>query len=184
MYGTTKYGGKGCKDPGCGTIFEATPQGTAATLYAFTGGADGANPIADLIRDKSGNLYGTAEFGGNAGGCGGSGCGTVFRLAPGGALSVLYTFSGGNDGGQPVAGLVTDMAGNFYGTTLFCGSDGYGVIFKLTPNGKERVLYSFADGDDGAYPWGDLLKVGKDKFLGPTSGGGATDFGTLFKIRK
>jgi uncharacterized repeat protein (TIGR03803 family) len=184
MYSTTKYGGTGCTGSGCGTIFEVTPGGTEKVLYAFTGGADGANPIASLIRDKSGNLYGTSEFGGDAGGCGGTGCGTVFKLSSGGALTVLYTFTGGNDGGQPVASLVTDSKGNFYGTTLFWGTDGYGVVFNLAPNGKESVLHSFTNGDDGANPWCTLLNVGKDKFFGTASGGGATDFGTVFEVRK
>lgn len=184
MYSTTKYGGTGCANPGCGTIFKITPNGTETVLYAFTGGADGANPISGLITDKAGNLYGTTEFGGNAGGCGGSGCGTVFKLDSGGALTVLYTFTGGNDGGQPVASLVQDNTGNLYGTTLFWGAEGYGVVFELAPNGKEHVLHSFTNGDDGAYPWSALLKAGKDRFVSTASGGGATDFGTVFAIKK
>jgi uncharacterized repeat protein (TIGR03803 family) len=182
MYGTTKQGGGACSGFGCGTVFQITPNGTETVLYAFSGGADGGNPVAGLIRDKAGNLYGTTEFGGLAGGCGGSGCGTVFKLAPSGTLSVLYTFMGGSDGGQPVAALVSDKEGYLYGTTLFWGA-GYGVVFELTPKGKEKVLHSFTNGDDGAYPWGALLKDGKD-FASTASGGGATDFGTVFKLRK
>jgi uncharacterized repeat protein (TIGR03803 family) len=184
LYGTTKQGGGACSGFGCGTVYEITPAGTETVLYAFTGGTDGSNPVAGLIRDKSGNLYGTTEFGGDASGCGGTGCGTVFKLAPGGALTVLYTFAGSKDGGQPVASLVADSTGNLYGTTLFWGADGYGVVFQLAPNGKERVLHTFTNGDDGAYPWGALLKIGKDKFASTASGGGATDFGTVFKIRE
>ncbi|HEX3665010.1 MAG TPA: choice-of-anchor tandem repeat GloVer-containing protein [Rhizomicrobium sp.] len=183
MYSTTKYGGTGCAGPGCGTIFKVTPGGKETVLYAFTGGADGANPISGLIADKSGNLYGTAEFGGQSAGCGGAGCGTVFKLAANGKMSVLYTFSGGNDGGQPVVSLIADEAGNLYGTTLFWGAEGYGVVFRLAPNGKEKVLHSFTNGDDGAYPWGALLETGKNKFLSTASGGGATDFGTVFAVK-
>jgi uncharacterized repeat protein (TIGR03803 family) len=106
----------------------------------------------------------------------------VFKLTPGGTLSALYTFTGGSDGGQPVAALVSDKEGDLYGTTLFWGA-GYGVVFELTPKGKEKVLHSFTNGDDGAYPWGALLKDGKD-FASTASGGGATDFGTVFKLRK
>jgi uncharacterized repeat protein (TIGR03803 family) len=98
-------------------------------------------------------------------------------------MSVLYTFSGGNDGGQPVVSLIADEAGNLYGTTLFWGAEGYGVVFRLAPNGKEKVLHSFTNGDDGAYPWGALLKTGKNKFLSTASGGGATDFGTVFAVK-
>ncbi len=182
MYGTTNRGGGGCADPGCGKVFKITPAGTETVLYAFTGGKDGGNPAAGLIRDSAGNLYGTVEFGGVAGGCGGTGCGTVFKLAPGGTLSVLHTFTGGSDGGQPAASLVRDAAGDLYGTTLFWGA-GYGVVFKLTPDGREHVLHSFTGGDDGAYPWCTLLKVGK-KLIGTSSGGGAEDNGTVFKLRE
>lgn len=184
LYGTTKYGGSGCAQPGCGTIFEIAPDGTETVLYAFTGGTDGANPVADLIRDKAGNLYGTAEFGGMASGCGGTGCGTVYKLDASGALTVLYTFTGGSDGGQPVARLTDDGEGNFYGTTLFGGAGGYGIVFNLTADGKEHVMHTFTNGDDGAYPWGALLKVGKDRFVSTASGGGSTDFGTIFEVKK
>jgi uncharacterized repeat protein (TIGR03803 family) len=181
MYGTTNRGGGGCADPGCGTVFKIAPDGTEIVLYAFTGGSDGGNPIASLILDKAGHLYGTTEFGGTAGGCGGSGCGTVFKLAPNGTLRVLYTFTGGSDGGQPGASLIRDAQGNLYGTTLFWGA-GFGVVFKITQGGSEQVLHSFTDGNDGAYPWCDLLKVGKNKLVGSTSGGGAQTNGTLFKL--
>jgi uncharacterized repeat protein (TIGR03803 family) len=189
MYGTTNLGGgTGCDvfGPfGCGIVYKIARDGTESILYAFTGGSDGGNPVGALLMDKSGNLYGTTEFGGLSGGCdsgsGGQGCGTVFRLTPAGAFSVLYTFTGGSDGGQPVADLVSDTTGNLYGTTLFWGS-GYGVVFRLTPNGKETVLHSFTDGDDGAYPWGALLKRGHS-YYSTSSGGGAQDFGTIFKLR-
>jgi uncharacterized repeat protein (TIGR03803 family) len=184
LYGTTKQGGGACSGFGCGTVFEIAANGTESVLYAFTGGADGANPVDSLMRDKSGDLYGTTEFGGDASGCGGTGCGTVFKLSPAGALSVIYTFTGGNDGGQPVANLIADSKGDLYGTTLFGGAGGYGVVFKVEPNGKERVLHAFTNGDDGAYPWGGLLKTGENKFVSTASGGGSTDFGTVFKIRK
>jgi uncharacterized repeat protein (TIGR03803 family) len=183
LYGTTKNGGAGCPKFGCGTVFTVAPDGTETVLYSFTGAADGGNPVAGLIRDKAGNLFGTTEFGGLANGCGGSGCGTVFKLAPNGTLQVLYTFTGGSDGGQPVASLFAGSGGSFYGTTLFWGA-GYGVVFRLAPNGKEHVLHAFTNGDDGAYPWGALVKDGKNGFASTSSGGGATDFGTVFKIRK
>jgi len=184
LYGTTKQGGgSGCSSFGCGTIYEVTPTGAETVLYAFKGDADGANPVASLIRDKAGNLYGTTGFGGDVGGCGGTGCGTVFKLSSHGALKVLFTFTGGNDGGQPVANLVSGANGDLYGTTLFGGPDGYGVVFSVAADGKEHVLHTFTDGDDGAYPWGALLKVG-NKFVSTASGGGATDFGTVFSVGK
>ena len=78
--------------------------------------------------------------------------------------------------------VVRDAAGDLYGTTLFWGA-GYGVVFKLTPDGREHVLHSFTGGDDGAYPWCTLLKVG-NRLIGTSSGGGAEDDGTLFKLRE
>jgi uncharacterized repeat protein (TIGR03803 family) len=183
LYGTTKLGGAGCSGFGCGTVYEIAADGTGTVLYAFTGGSDGGNPVGGLIADAAGNLYGTTEFGGSGKGCGGTGCGTVFRLAPGGALTVLYTFTGGSDGAQPVASLIKDAKGNLYGTTLF-GGTGYGVAFKIAARGKERVLHSFTNGDDGAYPWGALFKDGEGSVVSTASGGGSTDFGTVFRIGK
>ena len=189
LYGTTNYGGGGnlCEGFGtaCGTIYKIAADGTETILYAFTGGIDGANPVGGLLMDKAGNLYGTTEFGGFGSGCGGAGCGTVFKLTPGGTFSVLYTFAGGSDGGQPVASLVGDREGNLYGTTLFWG-DGYGVVFKLAPDGTQTVLHSFSNGNDGAYPWGALLKVSRNKFASTSSGGGDQNCfcGTVFKLRK
>jgi uncharacterized repeat protein (TIGR03803 family) len=111
----------------------ASPSFTV--LYNFTGGADGGNPYAGLIRDAAGNLYGTAVDG--SGGCffGGQGCGTVFKLGPTGSETTLYSF-GGADGGDPVAALVQDAAGNLYGTTVNGGASGFcrygcGTVFKL-----------------------------------------------------
>ena len=183
LFGTTNLGGGGCSGFGCGSVYEIAADGTESVLYAFTGGSDGGNPVGGLLIDKAGNFYGTTEFGGTLSDCGGTGCGTVFKLAPGGALSVLYTFTGGSDGGQPVASLVSDESGNLYGTTLFWGS-GYGVAFERAPDGKETVLHSFTNGDDGAYPWGALLDRGKNRFASSASGGGDKDFGTVFELRK
>ncbi|HEY3637905.1 MAG TPA: choice-of-anchor tandem repeat GloVer-containing protein [Rhizomicrobium sp.] len=184
MFGTTNLGGTGtgCGGFGCGTIYEIDAKGTETVLYSFTGGSDGGKPVGGLLMDKSGNLFGTTEFYGLNSGCGGTGCGTVFKLSSAGALTTLYTFTGGSDGGQPVASLASDSSGNLYGTTLFWGQ-GYGVIFALAPNGTENVLHSFTNGDDGAYPWGGLL-MNKGYFISSGSGGGSRDFGNVFKVRK
>jgi uncharacterized repeat protein (TIGR03803 family) len=143
LFGTTNLGGSntdcaGFGNSGCGTIYEIAADGSETVLYVFTGGGDGGNPVGGLLLDKAGNLYGTTEVGGLSGGCGGLGCGTVFKFTPNGALSTLYTFTGGSDGGQPVADLVRDSAGNLYGTTLFWG-EGYGVVFALAPDGTETA---------------------------------------------
>jgi uncharacterized repeat protein (TIGR03803 family) len=134
LYGTTVYGGisRACPS-GCGVVFKLDPTGKETVLHSFAGGADGGNPLAGLVRDTAGNLYGTTSYGGDLSGCGGFGCGVVFKLDPTGTETVLYSFTGGPDGGHPWAGLVLDAAGNLYGTTYYGGASGQGVVFQLTP---------------------------------------------------
>ena len=144
FYGTTFAGGGGSITGCCGTVFELTPPGAGETLwtekvlYRFKGGADGDTPVAGLIMDANGALYGTTSNGGG-GSCTG-GCGTVFELTPPGAgetlwtEKVLYRFKGGADGDTPVAGLITDANGAFYGTTYGGGGGctaGCGTVFEL-----------------------------------------------------
>jgi len=126
LYGTASIGGRS----GAGTVFKLSPTGKITTLYSFTGRADGASPTGGVILDRAGNLYGTADQGGNS--CGNLSCGTVFRLDTTLKFSVLHRFIGG-DGEFPIAGLVRDRAGNLYGTTIDGGSVNSGVVFKLTP---------------------------------------------------
>jgi uncharacterized repeat protein (TIGR03803 family) len=129
LYGTTYLGGdSACYPPygGCGTVFKVDPTGTETVLHAFTG-PDGADPLAGVIRDAQGNLYGTTSIGGEYG------RGTVFMLDTSGKETVLYSFKGGQDGESPVALLVRDAQGNLYGTTPSGGAFGYGTVFKLSP---------------------------------------------------
>ncbi len=100
-------------------------------LYRFTGGADGGTPwTGTLLRDAAGNLYGTTGAGGA------SNAGTVFKLDTTNKETVLYSFTGGTDGGLPLAGLVQDAAGNLYSTTFYSGADSFGVVFKRDRSGK------------------------------------------------
>jgi uncharacterized repeat protein (TIGR03803 family) len=188
LYGTTPFGGatSTCNppdgpgvprmqvaNPGCGVVFKLSPTGTETVLHTFTGGADGASPVADLIRDAEGNLYGTAATGGG-GTCNQfvpPGCGTVFKLGPSGTETVLHSFTGA-DGATPVAGLVRDAAGNLYGTTYTGGAD-YGVVFKVSATGTETVLHSFTLAD-GAVPRAGLLRDAAGNLYGTTEIGGAT----------
>lgn len=127
LYGTTQQGGNGAaclSDGGCGTVFELSPNGngswTETVLYNFCSldnCVDGEFSHAGLVRDASGNLYGTTYFGGAYRNCGGDACGVVFRLDPTGKETVLHSFSGGAGGEVPYGGLVRDSAGNLYGTT-------------------------------------------------------------------
>jgi len=150
--------------------------GNETVLYNFTGGADGANPEAGLILDDRGNLYGTTGNGGDLSGCGGIGCGVVFKLDPAGKETTLYSFTGGADGSNPSAGLAGDERGNLYGTTYYGGDEsqfagGYGVVFKLDPARKETVLHTLTGGADGGFPYGRLL-LSEGNLYGVASGGG------------
>jgi uncharacterized repeat protein (TIGR03803 family) len=141
LYGTASGGGINNCNYGCGTVFKVDPAGNETVLYSFAGAPDGATPLASLVRDAEGNLYGTTFDGGNSG-CGDwQQCGTVFELDSAGGETVLHRFTGlGGDGGNPWAGLALDAKGNLYGTTfdggnIACQYYGYcfGTVFKLTP---------------------------------------------------
>ena len=161
----------------CALAVIGTPPAQAQTdntasykpLYSFTGGADGGSPAAGVILDPAGNLYGTTAFGGA------SDQGVVFKLDTTGTETVLYSFTGGTDGGKPQAGLIRDSAGNIYGTTTFggiaSGYSGYGVVFKLDTTGTETVLHSFTGGADGSGPGG-VIRDSAGNLYGTTGGGG------------
>jgi uncharacterized repeat protein (TIGR03803 family) len=146
-------------------------------LHEFAGSPDGSYPTATLVRDKTGNFFGTTRNGGNPD----CGCGAVFKIAPDGSESVLYAFKGGSDGGWPYAGLILDAAGDLYGTTTQgggsgtgCRGYGCGTVFKITPNGTETVLYAFAGNADGSFPGGTLLLDKAGNLFGTTVFGGNT----------
>jgi uncharacterized repeat protein (TIGR03803 family) len=175
-YGTTFSGGE-CNSYvrsslGCGVVFKVDPAGNETVLYSFTGGADGDSPTAGVIRDSTGNLYGTTQWGGiREGSCKDpGGCGVVFKLDPGGNETVLYRFTGGADGGYPRGGVILDSAGNLYGTTSAGGINypGPGVVFKLDTTGHYTVLYSFTGGADGGDPGGSLARDSAGNLYGAT----------------
>jgi uncharacterized repeat protein (TIGR03803 family) len=103
---------------------------TFKVLYDFNQGTNGGWPVAGLVRDAAGNLYGTTEYGGDLNCNEGVGCGTVFKVNERGAVTILYRFTGGTiDPCFPVGGLLRDDAGNLYGTSENCGSSGYGTVW-------------------------------------------------------
>jgi len=166
---------------------------TETTLVSFTGGSDGRNPIAGLISDASGNLYGVAGTGGNIHLCQGHGCGVLYELSPNGSggytETVLYTFTGGADGTFPNSTLLMDAAGNLYGTTflggdLTCNSPyGCGTIFEFSPSASgwtETVLHAFG-GSDGIDPTL-IVPDAVGNFYGITNLGGSGNAGTVFKL--
>ena len=168
-------------------------------LYSFCLAAnctDGEFPVAGLIRDAAGNLYGTTSYGGaNTSANGGAGGGTVFKVDSTGHETVLYSFcsaAGCADGGYPVAGLTQDAAGTLYGTTEAWGGNGHGTVFKVDNADQETVLYSFCSAAgcaDGSGPYAGLIQDAAGNLYGTTAAGGANTSanggaggGTVFKV--
>src|SRR5215469_12832287 len=186
LYGTTNgaysdIGGGGTNN--AGVVFKIDTHDNQTVLHSFTGGADGANPKKVIFGSK-GNLYGTTTGGGAAAGA--NGYGVVFKIDPSGNETVLYTFSGGNDGAYPNLNVTLDSHGNLYGTTnnggtSGAGTSGYGVVFKFDPSGHETVLHNFTGGNDGAYPNG-VIRDFKGNLYGAASGGGTSGSGVVYKI--
>jgi uncharacterized repeat protein (TIGR03803 family) len=180
LYGVTLFGGSDpsvCDSPGslCGTVFELSPASggtwTYSVLHEFSGNANGGKLIGGLAIDPAGNLYGTTAAGGDLTECNGStylgsGCGVVFKLSKNSSghwqETILHTFTGGTDGGNPISSLIIDAAGNLYGTTQFggstlskCGTMGCGVAFRIShasTGWHETVLRAFDFSVDGQYP--------------------------------
>ena len=183
LYGTTLTGGIGG-----GVVFQLTPKPTGGwtenVLYSFSGGNDGENPYAGVVFDKSGNLYGTTWAGGNGDCKYEPGCGTVFQLTPsagGWKENVLYSFQAGDDGGLPIAGLISDQSGNLYGTTSSVYENA-GTVFELSPsNGgwKYSLLYSFTG---GGVPRGNLTIDQAGNLYGTTFQDGSYSSGSVFKL--
>src|SRR5205823_6233134 len=138
--------------------------GTEKVLHSFHGTPDGAFPVANVIRDKTGNLYGTTMGGGSGS------QGTVFKLAPDGTETLLHEFTGGTEGAEPWGGLIADREANLYGTTRFGGDNYSGTVFRITPDGGKTVLHSFSD-NDGTHPFAGLTKGKKGSFYGTTNDG-------------
>lgn len=173
LYGTVGYGGTAY----AGGVYKVDASGNETMLYSFTGGADGAYPISTLVRDSAGNLYGTTTQGGSAG------SGVVFKVDASGNETVLHNFTGGTDGTDPVGGLVLDAAGSLYGTTGQGGTSNCGVLFKLSPTGKETILHSFTGAaNDGKYPsYTSVLMDAAGNIYGVTEEGGSSGHGVVYR---
>lgn len=158
-------------------------------VYSFEGDEDGEYPSTELVVDAAGNLYGTSVQGGEVGG------GTVFQLTPsqgGWVHTVLYSFTGGADGGQPYGGVTLDGQGNLYGTAVIggtggtCVEEGCGVVYKLTKSGDnwtQSVVYNFTGGDDGYGPGSPVTIGGDGSLYGMTPTGGAYGLGVIFQLK-
>jgi uncharacterized repeat protein (TIGR03803 family) len=198
LYGTANRGGNCPSNPtakGCGTVFKLTPTSSGGfserILYNFcpqTNCLDGSSPVGGPILDSAGNLYGTATIGGAHNG------GVVFKVDPSGVETVLYSFpfKTASDVAYPTGPLLSDAAGNLYGTAIDGGTtstscpQGCGGVFELSPTGggawTERVLYLFTGGNDGAEPSGNLVMDSAGNLYGTTLIGGSSGFGVAYQL--
>jgi uncharacterized repeat protein (TIGR03803 family) len=184
-YGTTASGG----DFDFGTVFMLTPSGEERVLYSFTGGGDGLDPHGGVTLDSAGNLYGTTVAGGFGGICAGDGCGVIFELSPsqgGWTQTILYSFTGGNDGFGPGSALVFDSAGNLYGTAPDGGAHSAGVVFQLSPSARGwryKVIHAFTGRKDGAVgSLGSLTFDAAGNLYGVSELGGVNGAGAVYEL--
>ncbi len=194
VYGTTMFGGGGCPSNGCGTVFKLTPPArfcarancpwTETVIYRFADSPTHLRtPFGGVTFDAAGNLYGTTSAGGT-GGCNGQGCGAVYKLTPSGGswtASVIYNFTGFDDGSFPTATMVTDSAGNLYGTTF------YSSVFELVRSGTgwtEKTLYTFQDGDDGYGTQAGVVFDAAGNLYGATTMVNGTIGGVIYKLTR
>ena len=178
LYGTTYYGGAF----GPGVVYQITHPGSdwmESVIHDFQGGDDGGNPVAGLILDSLGNLYGATTTGANGGGA-------AVELSPSGnswTLTPLYGFTPPGTG--PYGALTMDANGNLYGTTFAGGLNGLGSVFKLTPSANDWTytgLHDFTGGMDGANPWGGVTIGTNGKLYGTTGAGGLNGLGVVWEI--
>jgi hypothetical protein len=205
LYGVAQQGGDStrCGPHGCGTVFELKPTSTGwqfRRLHSFTGGHDGASPNS-IALDAAGNLYVTAQTGGNTD-CNGQGCGTLFRLqatSSGFQPSTIrvfdWTFTN-QQAANPESKVIFDSQGNLYGvagggTYNDVWSTTFGVVYELSPSSvgqwKETILYSFCPAedvacDDGAMPVGKLTFDSAGNLFGTTLSGGPLASGNVFEL--
>jgi uncharacterized repeat protein (TIGR03803 family) len=188
FYGTTQ-----ANEVSGGVVFQLSADGTESVLQRFEFGTGLSEPLAGLIADSSGNLYGTASGGGTCGAGGG-----VFELSPpvttgeAWTYNFLYSFcsSLAANGYGPTTALVADGAGNLYGTAAEGGTYGFGVVFELSPPTVSggawsyKLLYSFTGVGDDAYPNTALLFDRAGNLFGGTRGKAVTGNGTVFRLSR
>ncbi len=186
LYGTTEGGGV------FGTVWSVQPAATTCSsanclwkdtvLHRFGSGQDGSQPIGGATVDAAGNVYGTLNLGGAYGN------GAVFEATRNGQTwteTLLYSFTGGTDAVNPVAGVTLDASGNLYGTSSFGGANGVGAIYKLTHSGSgwtESVIYNFQGGSDGQNPVGGVILDQAGNLYGTTFDGGDNGGGTVYEL--
>jgi uncharacterized repeat protein (TIGR03803 family) len=182
LFGAATTGGLGY-----GTIFELVTTAAGIwsldTLYEFQGAPDGSFPYGALLMDRAGRIFGTTYYGGS------NGLGTIYQLTRDVSGNwneqVLYGFQAGQDGNSSISNLVSDAAGNLYGTTSE-GGLGSGTIFELAPNGNntwtESLPHLFAGPPDGAFPYAGMVGDGTGIFYGATVHGGTDGEGAIYRF--
>jgi len=182
LYGSTFFGG----DFNKGVVYRVSPNTdgswTETVLHSFSGGVDGAGPYDTPIFDAAGNLYGTTFNGGAT-----YNTGTVFQLTPNSddtwSEKILFTFTGQQN---PVAGLVMDSAGNFYGATVYGGPQFRGNVYQLTQTSgtwTQRILHIFTGGNDSQVPYAGLVRDAAGNLYGAAyGGGGAAAWGAIYRL--
>jgi uncharacterized repeat protein (TIGR03803 family) len=190
FYGTTASGGA-YGNYQYGTVYRLMPNGKLTTIYSFcslSNCADGYYLTSGVLLASNGKLYGTTAFGGpflslcNNG----TGCGTIFEIAPGGKLTTLYNFCSKpncTDGDRPLAPLMQASNGEIYGSTPYGGEHGYGTVFQLTLKGKLTTIHDFAY-TDGSEAFAALMQAADGSLYGTTLAGGSSGWGTVFRISK
>lgn len=181
LYGTTSQGGNNgpfsCPN-GCGTVFKIVSTGTLTTLHSFDF-TDGDAPTAALIQASNGRFYGSTFFGGTVLDVCGQGCGTIFAITPKGVLNTQVKFEW-NNGDGPSSALIQATDGNLYGTTAV--GVGYGTVFKMSPEGRLTILYTFYGGPSGESPYGGVVQATNGTFYGTTEGNGTEAIGTVYSL--
>src|SRR5579872_142104 len=189
FYGTTAGGGDLTCQPspgaGCGTVFELSPNGQRfSTVHTFEA-SDGNSPSGSVALASDGNLYGTANLGGDVACNPPFGCGTVFKINSSGVATTLHTFES-TDGSFPRGGVIQATDGNLYGTTSsggdpICSPNGCGTVFNISPDGTLTTLHQF-DGTDGSEPFAALGQATSGSFYGTTNGGGSDGDGFVYAL--
>jgi uncharacterized repeat protein (TIGR03803 family) len=169
LYGTTYTGGTA----EAGLVYKLDAAGDFTVLHSFPA-TDGYGPSSAVTGDPA-DLYGTAPGGA-------AGAGVVYMLDATGHETRLYTFTGGADGNTPYGGVIRGEGGSLYGTTVSGGTSNAGVVYKLDSTGHLTVLHSFTGGADGGYPRTGVIRDSAGNLYGSTYGGGASDFGVVYKL--
>jgi uncharacterized repeat protein (TIGR03803 family) len=173
LYGTTELGGA----YGSGTVFTVTTSGVERVVHSFGSSVrDARDPYSHLI-DVGGTLYGTTDKGGQYG------LGTVYSVNRAGSVKIIHSFGRGYERGSDgaVPGGLVNINGTLYGATRLGGAHHVGTIFRITPGGRESVVYSFGYGKDGDTP-NDPLYF-EHTLYGTTNAGGKYGYGTVYAIR-